>query len=308
VTIPRQNRQRGRWALALLLTGFFHAAILLGVSRQHLLDPSAVAADEPEVVQVVFAPQMEPKPDAPNVFSELPPDRKDEAAEDPDFLSNVDSRARDNIPGGEDRLPRMEGRSEAPHVQIDPGAASPAPSEHPQTLPTEREATAADPSLDPRKATEETPEGLQFQPQESSPNDTGSDLFQEPMASHQENAALPGGISLNTTAWDYAPWLQSFSRELQSHWEAPLGNQLGLISGWTLLRLEISPSGELTQWEVIDEEGLEAFRNASIDAVKATAPFRPLPDGFPEPTLILQLKMIYPERPRIRESFRPSYK
>jgi len=293
--------------LALFLTSIFHAAILFGVSRQHLLDPRAGVAEKPPVVQVVFASEPGEKPDGPSIFTELPPDRAGEVPEDPDFLSNVDSRAGDKVPGGEDRLPRIEGRSEAPQVPIPPGASEPTPPSLAQD-PSRQAGPSTAASFDPKESSAEPLESVQAEHPESSPVRTGTDPLQEPMASHLTNDALPSGISLNTTAWEYAPWLQTFSRELQRHWEAPLGNQLGLISGWTLLRLEIAPSGDLIEWKVVDEEGLEAFRNSSLDAVKATAPFQPLPSDFPEPVLVLQLKMIYPERPRIRESFRPSYK
>ena len=74
------------------------------------------ASKAPEFVEVVFAAPDQPRPDPMNTFTELPDDRADEPAERPDFLSNVDSRARDLVPGGEDRISHQEGRAQFPQV------------------------------------------------------------------------------------------------------------------------------------------------------------------------------------------------
>ncbi|MBD3336212.1 MAG: hypothetical protein GF355_11915 [Candidatus Eisenbacteria bacterium] len=112
------------------------------------------------------------------------------------------------------------------------------------------------------------------------------------------NAALPGGISLNTVAWDWAPWLQSFRRKLDERWKAPLGYLLGWISGWSLVELEIAPGGELLRLEVLESAGHQALTDTNVNVLRVMAPYDPLPDDFPEEHLILQIKMVYPERER----------
>src|SRR5262249_46248126 len=79
------------------------------------------------------------KSEKPQVFTELPPDRADAAPKHADFLSNVTSRARDRVPGGDDALPRMNGEVDAPMVklQAEGGASRPAtPPTDPQHLET----------------------------------------------------------------------------------------------------------------------------------------------------------------------------
>lgn len=301
------------WGLSIVLTLLFHLGAVLGTLALRPFDADPVPPREPDVIDVVFASPVEAE--EPSFFSELPPELADDPPEQPDVLSNVDSRARDDVPGGEeDALPRLEGRSDAPQVQMTP--AEPGSEE--------AEAAAAADVLQDEPPPEETEPAdigaVQLQPPEPSTerdnrdqgendaappssSDRGlpsgrDDIYQEAMSNRDANVALPGGISLNTIAWDYAPWLQRFRRDVDERWHAPVGHALGLIHGWTLVRLEIAKSGELLSHDVLEEKGHKALRDASVYALTAAAPYMALPEDFPEERLILKIKMIYPEQPR----------
>ena len=115
------------------------------------------------------------------------------------------------------------------------------------------------------------------------------------------NAGLSGAVSLNTTAWDYAPWMERFSRKLMDHWVAPLVYSMGVLKdgGSCLLEVEVSKSGELLRLDLLERDGHLSLTQAAQSAVRSVAPMEPLPATFPEPTLILRLRMIYPKiRPR----------
>jgi hypothetical protein len=121
------------------------------------------------------------------------------------------------------------------------------------------------------------------------------------MENPEGNASLTGEVSLNTTAWDYAPWLQRFGRQLMRSWMAPPAYSLGLLKegGWTVLELEIAPSGKLLRLDLLEEQGHPSLTLAAKGAVSTMGPIEPLPADFPEPKLILRLRMIYPKiRPR----------
>jgi outer membrane biosynthesis protein TonB len=125
-----------------------------------------------------------------------------------------------------------------------------------------------------------------------------SDIHQEEMANPDGNAGLTGDVSLNTTAWDYAPWLQRFGRELMHRWMAPPAYYLGLFKGgWVVIELEISRSGKLLRFQILEQQGHPFLINAAESAVRNMAPYEALPADFPEPTLILRLRMIYPYIP-----------
>src|SRR5512139_1354025 len=97
----KQNPNRRQWVIAWSLTLALHALGTIGLQagRQRVPAPPR----EPEPIQLTFVgpPPATAAPQAPTYFTELPADRKDQAPEHADFLSNVTSRARDRVPGGD---------------------------------------------------------------------------------------------------------------------------------------------------------------------------------------------------------------
>jgi hypothetical protein len=120
------------------------------------------------------------------------------------------------------------------------------------------------------------------------------DFFQDEMNRPESNTALSGIVSINTTAWDYAPWLQQFRRDFLRSWAAPVAYYMGIVDGWTLVEMEMAPSGELVRLDQIDQKGHASLHQCSVDVLKALAPYRPLPGSFPEESLILRIKLVYP--------------
>lgn len=311
-----QHRTRpSGWALAILLALMLHVGAVVAARLIRPFDPSAEAAQRPEAIQVVFAPEASARASKPDFFSELPPDRAEERPERADFLSNVDSRARDNVLGGsEEGLPAMDGGSESPHVEMSPGAVGlPRSAESPEVPAdgvSERESEIEIPPAETsssflnRQSRARVQDPMRefrremFGEQSPRTESGDEDFSQEAMANPGGNANLSGDISLNTVAWDYAPWLQRFRRDLQKRWYAPYGYYLGVIHGWTVVELEIARNGDLLRMEVLDEEGHESLKNSSVSALRGAMPYQPLPEHFPEKSLILRIKMIYPERDR----------
>ena len=119
------------------------------------------------------------------------------------------------------------------------------------------------------------------------------DLYQEEMDNPQGNVPLFGDVSLNTVAWNWAPWLQRFSREFHRNWVPPYAYWLGLIEGGQLVEVEIAPDGRLLKLEVLEENGHESLREATVGNFSGIAPYHPLPDDFPEPTLRLTVRVTY---------------
>lgn len=333
------------WLLAVLAALLTHALLLLAVDRLGVFDPPD-ERPEPGPIDIVFspapraAPADEAETDEPTRFSELPEDRADVAPEDPDFLSNVDSRARDRAVDDEETdLPRMEGRSEAPHVALaepatEPAAPDAAGEEGRRDQPSQAEAggdeSATGTSSPPSRLREgaamqellrESEQGRSGDRGEADPNlsgrpgsgehdairedrgdaaryslrRNGSDFFQEEMANPGGNVSLFGDISLNTLNWEFAPWIQRFVRDYHRNWFPPYAyGALGLISGYQLVDLEVAPDGRLLRLEVVEEEGHEALKESTLTTFRAFAPYLPLPADFPEPTLKLRVKVIYP--------------
>jgi len=355
---PANERERNEsagsearvWLWAFLLTLFLHASLLSLLVVLRPFEPKPVEAKEPEPIRMVFrqneaktsppAPQREPEKQ--KTFTELPSDRQDkppdpenQAPEQTDLISNVDSRARDQVSGGEKgAMPRMTGDSEIRQVGMRPssvgelaasaGEANPkgeAEAESPEEryTPTVGGKQNLPASVDQKNGKDERESSLKGNPQGElerrksardltqdllreqgrtprllHPDKGMQDIFQEEMHNPGGNTALFGDISLNTLEWAWAPWLQRFRRDFVRNWVAPYAYYLGLIDGYTVVELEIAPDGRMLRLDVLDEKGHESLGQNSVAAFKATAPFRPLPEGFPEPSLVLRIKLIYP--------------
>jgi hypothetical protein len=124
-----------------------------------------------------------------------------------------------------------------------------------------------------------------------------SDIHQPELGDRGGNAPISGDISLNTIAWDYAPWLERYKRRLLERWVAPPAYSLGLLKdgGWALIQVEFSPQGRMLRCDLLAQQGHELLIRAADNAVRYLTPVDPLPANFPEPTLILRIRMIYPK-------------
>jgi len=105
-----------------------------------------------------------------------------------------------------------------------------------------------------------------------------------------------GDLTLSTYKWEWAPYVNAMKNKLQRVWFAPAAYYaLGLIHGQTIIRYTIDRNGRLVEWEVLGHEGHESLKISSVEAVKALFPFLPLPDHFPDETLTITARLIYPD-------------
>lgn len=130
--------------------------------------------------------------------------------------------------------------------------------------------------------------------QQSSAGDRGFEFDQKSMGDMGAGVAIDGEFSLNTYQWDYAPWIKHFANQLHRYWVAPYAYRLGVISGMTRMRMVVEKDGRLSALEVIETEGHESLHDASQAALKAFAPYAPLPPSFPEENLVIILSLHYP--------------
>lgn len=315
----RRDPGRRTWVIAWALALALHALAVAGLQAGRHWVPSPPQALEPEPIRLTFVqpPAATAESKGPTYFTELPTDRADEAPEHADFLSNVTSRARDRVPGGDQSLPRMSGVADAPSVAMQSGrvepqpAGAPAEPAAPQPPGAEDRATAeatksvaggASATPQPRDATtprDAGPSSKDFPNESTAPGN--SDIRQEEMDNPGGNAGLTGDVSLSTTAWEWSPWIQRFGRRLMHHWFAPTAYYIGVLKegGWTVVEMEIAPSGQVLRMDVLEEQGHPSLTNAATIALRSMSPMEKLPANFPDKTLILRVRLIYPKiRPR----------
>jgi outer membrane biosynthesis protein TonB len=103
-----------------------------------------------------------------------------------------------------------------------------------------------------------------------------------------------GGIQLSTTEWDFAPYLLDLKRRIKQKWIPPIAfTALGAVHGYTWVRFRIYPDGHMEGAGIVETEGHDSLHRSSLNAVKGAAPFRELPDDFPDPFLEIEFGFYY---------------
>jgi hypothetical protein len=258
-------------AAALVASVVIHVILLLPFMKNVLLKDISLPSME-EVVAVPMEFELVSPPENPT-----PPDRISK------YLSTVSSRASDvvetrdkgDVPHGEGTFPipdnpfRMEGAEGGGKSEIPP-------------LPQQEDDLGE--ALNRSKFLSETSPR-----REASLPDQTID-FKNPGSAQ----ATINGISLNTTAWDFAPYLLDMKYRIKQHWIPPLAfTALGAVHGYTWVRFRIMPDGNLADLEVIEQNGHESLARSSVSAVRGAAPFRRLPEDFPEPYLEVTFGFYY---------------
>lgn len=171
-------------------------------------------------------------------------------------------------------------------------------------LPDEAKAKGADDQQEQKKEQESQPDLADWwggqspsvlrRGEQGSTGDRGFDFNQASRGEIGAGVAIDGDFSLNTYSWNYAPWMKHFENQLHRVWMAPYAYRVGIISGKTVIRLVVQKNGVPSSMEILETEGHESLHEASIAALKAFAPYAPLPAHFPEDTLVITLGLHYP--------------
>lgn len=222
--------------------------------------------------------------------SKTPPEKAD-------LLSDKNSLAKDQNPENTDsNLPFSKGLTDArvlerPSAYSNPAERTPPP----ESANQEQEATPA-----------ESSEGITTQNEVKQTRKSSFSrerllAYQEPSQStsrsfldQQSGSARDfGGLSLNTYAWDYAPYLLDLKHRIEKNiFPPPVFTRMG-SGGQNTFRFRIMPDGTLVGPEYIDAQGERALIATSENAIKYSVPFKPLPKDFPEPYLEITARFDY---------------
>lgn len=234
------------------------------------IDLRVMTPPEPTVAPMEFT--LVSPPETPT-----PPDR------DSQFRSTVSSAASDTDPRDTNSdAPHSEGRIPIPdHPSKTDGADGGGKSELPPM--PEEQAGLTEALQRSRFTNQMSPRHDAALPDESPDFDEGGSA-----------RASIGGISLSTTAWDFAPYLLDLKRRIKQKWIPPIAfTALGAVHGYTWVRFRIYPDGHMESAEVIETEGHDSLHRSSMNAVKGAAPFRALPDDFPDKYLEIEFGFYY---------------
>ena len=98
-------------------------------------------------------------------------------------------------------------------------------------------------------------------------------------------AEAGSAFSLNTTAWEWAPYMQRLKARIEEHISPPAAFYYGTAAWISRVRFRIGPDGRLMDFRLLDHRGVENLQYVALDAITGAADYEPLPPGFPEPYL-----------------------
>lgn len=212
-----------------------------------------------------------------------PPEQPTQSDRASKYLSTVSSQASDRDPANDDSpLPKSPGVIPIPDTPSPaPGAEGGGRQELPP-LPQE-EASLSEAFERSRFSSPSSPQRAPSLPEEN------------PEFENRRSArASVGGISINTTAWDFAPYLLDLKQRIKQHWIPPLAfTALGAVHGYTKIHFRIYPDGSMVNLEIVESKGHDSLHRASRNAIRGAAPFRALPKDFPEEFLDVTFGFYY---------------
>ncbi len=88
---------------------------------------------------------------------------------------------------------------------------------------------------------------------------------------------------------DFGPYMRELQRRIKINWNPPKGNE----SKRVVLLFKIAKDGRLLSCSVFKSSGLPSADKAALDAVKLTAPFKPLPAEYKGPSIDIQFTFDY---------------
>lgn len=88
---------------------------------------------------------------------------------------------------------------------------------------------------------------------------------------------------------DFGPYMRELQRKIKYNWHPPKGNE----SRKVVLLFKIGKNGQLLSCRVHKSSGLPSADQAALNAVKMTAPFRPLPSEYKGTNIDIQFTFDY---------------
>lgn len=278
--------------ISIVVSIFLHLAILILLQEKYLFGSTVVQQPEPpKPLELVFEqPQPPQEQQQPERFYELV-ENPNASGEKPDAAGMLSTEAsRSSAPKITDQNLHAIPGSETENTRRQQSAEQ--AQQSPEVLNAIQNAMLAYRSS--HSFTRSALTGQEEKPPEKTKSeDTKGETQKTPPGFR---ADLVGDFALSTYSWEWAPYWLAFKRKLNRVWFAPPAYyQLGLIHGYTIVRFKVSRDGQLFDFRVLRHVGHESLKESSINAIRASFPFMPLPDNFPDNYLEVTIKMVYPD-------------
>ncbi len=105
-----------------------------------------------------------------------------------------------------------------------------------------------------------------------------------------------GPLSFDTKGYDWGAYAAEMIRRIKRNWEIPKLAHYGM-KGRLVVRFYLLRDGRVEGLRLLVSSGVPPFDNASMQAIRSSNPFRPLPADFPNPREGVTITFLYNIRP-----------
>jgi periplasmic protein TonB len=193
------------------------------------------------------------------------------------------------------RSPAIVARNNSPQAK---SAVNSKPMRTPKetTDATEQQEQKKEIKLEPPPARETAPAREPLEEKILSPTERRLPTMQEllpPTTWSSASSSRDAPIALNTRDPQYITYFNSIKRSIEFVWEYPEAALRYGLQGKLLLQFTILDSGELESMQIVRSSGSNVLDNEALRAMKAAAPFRPIPPWIDRKRLTITASFEY---------------
>lgn len=275
----KAHTDKSRW-IAALLSIFIHLLLLILFGLAPDIKPD-------DKFQATPLSQIEPKEKRLTFELIETPDQQQKLPSKPtDLASDKSFSEQDTNPDTELKtgLPFAEGEIDAKSFQIPP-----------ETVADKQDNQNPDSNTDPQ--TESSPSDVFYTSLLEKKKQALLQKETDPVPAYNNTESSSpefGNFSFNTYKWDYAPYMLMMKKKIRQNMVLPYAfTHLGAISGEVIVFFSVLPSGVVNRMEVINSDAHYSLENSSLNAIKSSSAFDPLPRNFPEEKLEVKVRFVY---------------
>jgi len=117
----------------------------------------------------------------------------------------------------------------------------------------------------------------------------------ETLQNLQGNSDFGPSFQFDAKGVDFGSWLRRFKAQVYRNWLIPYAAMA--LHGHTVLRFTIHRDGSITELIVLQPSTVDAFTKAAFNAIKGSNPTVPLPQEYPDESMVMTVIFYYNEMP-----------
>ncbi len=117
----------------------------------------------------------------------------------------------------------------------------------------------------------------------------------ETLQNVQGNSDFGPSFQFDSKGVDFGSWLRRFKAQVYRNWLIPYAAMA--LHGHTVLRFTIHKDGSVTDLIVLQPSSVDAFTKAAFNAIKGSNPTVPLPQEYPDESMVMTVIFYYNEMP-----------